>query len=54
MGEKEKEKDIYSEIQRDRKTEREKQEREREQVDSGMLFTDAICGGRILGNLFFN
>ena len=43
--------EINTKRQRDRN--RETRKREREQVDSGMLFTDAICGGRILGNLFF-
>lgn len=49
----------------ERKTERERNTKERdenresrrdkrrEQVDFGMLFTDTICGGRILGKSVF-
>ena len=50
VGEKDGEREIQRERQKHRNTER---DREREQVDFGMLFTDAICGGRILGNQFF-
>lgn len=40
---------LTTERQKQRNTEK---DREIKQVDFGMLFTDAICGGRILGNQF--
>ena len=55
VGEKERERKMerekYKETERQKQRNTEK-DREREQVDFGMLFTDAICGGRILGNQF--
>ena len=46
------EREKYKETERQKQRNTEK-DREREQVDFGMLFTDTICGGRILGNQFF-
>ena len=45
------EREKYKETERQKQRNTEK-DRERKQVDFGMLFTDAICGGRILGNQF--